>query len=165
VRRTVPPTTTVQVQRALWIASLLIGLGAVLVSFLTRADAIEALADVFADASDREASTLETASTVAFWGTWAGIVVVVVLEALLVQSMLMGRRGALRWVLVPVVLLHAVVAGLAELLIAGGEGGVWTSVLLAGQLLLAGAALVAGLLPGATRWFRARADADDGTPA
>jgi len=165
VRRTVPPTTTVQVQRALWIASLLIGLGAVLVSFLTRAGAIEALADVFADASDRGASTLETASTVAFWGTWAAIVVVVVLEALLVQSMLMARRGALRWVLVPGVLLHAVVAGLAELLIAGGEGGVWTSVLLAGQLLLAGAALVAGLLPGATRWFRARPDADDGTPA
>ncbi|WP_127129625.1 hypothetical protein [Georgenia sp. SYP-B2076] len=156
IQQHVTPTTTLRVSRALWLLSFASGLAAAAFAFLVRVDQHTRLLDqVTALDPSRDAETLDKVATIVFWGAIGAVVLVIAIEALLMRSMMRGR-GSARVGLFVMVVVHVVVAILAESFLAapGTAGGAVRWPLVA-QLLLACAALVTSLLPGANAWFRA----------
>ena len=151
----VEPPRTLRVSRALWLLSFVSGLAAVAFTVLNRTEQhARLLEQVTALDPSRDAGVLEQVATLVFWGTVGALVLVIAIEALLMRSMMRRRSGA-RVGLFVMVIIHAIVAILAEAFLAapGAEGGTVRWPLVA-QLVLAGAALIAGMLPGAGAWFR-----------
>lgn len=161
VPKTVPPTVTIHVSRYLWLASFVAGMGVLLFGFLARNTQVEWLTGVVEDLQpDQDAGTLENVATFLFWASLVAISVVILVEALLVRRM-MRRHGAVRWAMFFVLLVHAAITLLADgLLVTPEQEGVYLRILLAAQFLLAVAALLASLMPGAWSWFRAERDRD-----
>jgi hypothetical protein len=157
----VPPTVTILVSRYLWLASFVAGMGVLLFAFLARNTQIEWLTGVVEDIQpDQDAGTLKNVATFLFWASLVAVSVVVLVEGILVRRM-MHRHGAVRWAIFFVLLVHAAVALLADaFLVTTEQEGLYLRILLVAQLLLAVAAFLASLMPGAWGWFRAERHGD-----
>lgn len=140
--------------RSLWIASFLAGIAVVVTGFLARDSHFERLKGVIAGmVPDGETEAVEGATAVVFLGSLAMIALVVAMEAVLL-AIIFRRRTWARWVLGPVVLLHAVVTVItADFLIAPGSEGIPAIGLLAAQYILAAAGLILLFLPSTTTWL------------
>lgn len=151
----VVPSGAIKASRYLWFASFVAGIMVVLFAFLARSNQTDRIQDVIRDLDpDRNEDTLETAANIVLWGSLGAVGVVLLVELALLFSMLRGR-GWIRFVQLPVLLLHAVVAVVADGLIVGDDvDGVFLRALLAAQLLLAVAGFCASFLPGTRAWFR-----------
>jgi hypothetical protein len=158
--RPVHPGGAVKVARMLWLLSFAVGLVAVVIVFLSRDAQIDRLRDIVKDLEpDQATETLEAVATVVFWGSLGVVVIVIVIESLLLLLMMRGRAGA-RWALLFLVIVQAAAGVLASaFLVSSGGEGTAVFLLLAAALVLASAALVAGALPGAGTWFRAKHEA------
>lgn len=150
------PAGPVKVASYLWIASFVAGLMAILIVFLARDDQLTRLGDVLTGMRPNEdPATLDAVAGVVLWGSLGVLVLVIVVEGILLAVM-MRRHGAVRWVMLLVLLIQCAVTVLADALVAAPGLDDWgVHVLLFGQLVLAGAALVVSTLPGAGRWLRA----------
>jgi hypothetical protein len=152
------PPRILRVSRGVWIASFVVGLLAIAFAFLSRNAQFERLRLVIADLEPgQNDSTLDSVTAVIFWGTIGGLAVVILVEALLLRAVL-RRHGAVRWVLLVLLVIHAAVAVVADGFVGMDEEGLVVRIVLSVQLLLAGVALVLALLPRASRWFRAKPD-------
>ena len=142
--------------RGVWIASFVVGLLAIAFAFLSRNAQFERLRLAISDLEPgQDDAVLDSATAVVFWGTITALAVVILVEALLFRAVL-HRHGAMRWVLLAFLVVHAAVAVVADGFVGMDEEGLIVRIVLAAQLLLAGVALVLALLPPASRWFRAK---------
>ncbi|UXM90851.1 hypothetical protein [Paenarthrobacter sp. JL.01a] len=143
-----------RLSRSLWVASFLAGIAVVVTGFLGRDTHFERLKGVIQSmVPDGDAKAVEGATAVVFLGSLALIAAVVAVEAVLL-AVLFRRRTWPRWVLAPVVLLHAVVTVMTvDYVAAPGADGVMATVLLAIQFVLAAAGLVLLFLPSTTAWL------------
>jgi hypothetical protein len=150
------PAGPVRAASYLWIASFVAGLVAILIVFLGRDDQLTRLGELLAGMRPNEdPSTIDAVADVVLWGSLLALVFVIVVEGVLLAVM-MRRHGAVRWVMLLVLLIQCVVTVLADaLVVTPGLDGWGTHLLLLVQLVLAGAALVVSTLPGAGRWLRA----------
>lgn len=149
-----PPPTAITAARMLWITSFLLGFLAIGVAFLARASQVDELQELIGDLMPGESdSTLERAAGIVYWACVAGIVLVILVEALLLR-LVMSRRRGVRWAMLLFLFAHAAVAVVADTFLALGDAGGYLRLLLAAQLLLAGIAAIVALLPGSGRWLR-----------
>ncbi|WP_374947893.1 hypothetical protein [Agreia sp.] len=153
--RPVLPSGAIQASRYLWFGSFVAGVMVALFAFLARSNQTDRIQDVIRDLDpDRDADTLETAANIVLWGSLGAVLVVLLVELALLFSMLRGR-GWIRFVQLPMLVVHAIVAIVADALIVGDDvDGVFLRALLAAQLLLAVAGFLASFLPGTRAWFR-----------
>ncbi len=108
--------------------------------------------------------TVEALAVVVFWGTLGLLALVILIEAALLV-VLLRRHGKVRFVLLAMLFVHGVVTLIADAFLAApGDQELGIRVLLVLQLALAGAAVVASVLHGASQWFRAEGQAR-GRPA
>lgn len=140
--------------RSLWVASFVAGIAVVVTSFLARDSHFARLKGVIAGmVPEGNAEAIDGATAVVFLGSLAMVALVVAMEAVLV-AISFRRRSWARWVLAPVVLLHAVVTVItADFVIAPGSDGILAIVLLAAQYILAAAGLILLFLPSSTAWL------------
>ena len=162
-----PPTTTqppvdavlrppgpALLSRSLWAASFVAGIAVVVISFLARDSHFDRLKGVIAGKlPDGDAPAIEGATGVVFLGSLAMLALVVAMEAVLL-AVAFKRRSWARWLLAPMILLHAVVTVItANYVVAPGSDGVLSTVLLAVQYVLAAAGLILLFLPSTTAWL------------
>jgi hypothetical protein len=128
----------------------------VVFAFLSRNPQLDHLAKLVTDLRpEQDAATVKAVAAVVFWGALGALVVVIIIEALLLLRV-MHRHGGARWALLCMALVQGGVGVLAvAFLVAPGAEGNTVFLLLAAAWVLAGAALVAGVMPGAGAWFRA----------
>lgn len=156
VHKPVKPTGAVKASSALWMLSFLFGVIAIVFAFLSRNTQVKELDALITDLDPKQdASTIETVTAIVFWSAIAAIALVVLIEFLLMRRMLNGH-GGMRWVLLVMLVFHAAVMLFGDAFIAFGGEGIYISSLLVAQLVLAGAGLIASLLPGAGAWFRSK---------
>lgn len=141
--------------RLLWLASFSLGLLGLLSAIVFRDSAIEELSRLVTDLRDTlPEDEVQAVTNAIYFAALAVMGVITVLEMILVRVMNSGR-GAMRWVLVAVVLLlHVPGAVLSVTFIAPGFNETLHATFLWSQLVFAVAALVVGFLPSANRWFR-----------
>jgi hypothetical protein len=85
-----------------------------------------------------------------------GLLALVILIEAALLVVLLRRHGKVRFVLLAMLLVHGVVTLIADAFLAApGDQELGIRVLLVMQLALAGAAVVASVLHGASQWFRA----------
>lgn len=152
----IPPAPgTIRHGRTLWLVSFLAGLGVLVGSFLTRDGHLERLRSVveqMAPGGDAEAVT--TATGIVFWGSGGALLLVMVLEAVML-GVVLGRQGWARWVLVPLLVGHALVMLVATaFLVPDGDGGSYVLLLWGAELLLAFIGLVMFFLPASNAWLK-----------
>ncbi|XAS71427.1 hypothetical protein VUN82_20430 [Micrococcaceae bacterium Sec5.1] len=140
--------------RSLWIASFVAGIAVVITSLLARDSHLDRLKSVIAGKlPDGDALAVEGATAVVFLGSLAMLALVVAMEAVLL-AVAFKRRSWARWLLAPLILLHAVVTVItADYVVAPGGAGVLSTVLLAVQYVLAAAGLILLFLPSTTAWL------------
>ncbi len=157
VRRLSPLTRTLLAARWLWLASIALGLIAGFFVFIYRADQIDRLKQMITELdATRAAETVNALSLLVFWGALGILALVLVLEAIMLSVMLRGH-GAARWALLFLLVLNAGTVLLADAVLLPPDGnGPYLWLLLIAQFVLAGAAFVCSLLPGASGWFRAQ---------
>lgn len=160
------PNTEVRTSGKLWTASFLVGALALVVAFLDRTTHLSFLRETAGGlGTELEPDEIDVVIGLAFWGTLGALLVVILIEMILVRPLLKGGGWA-RWALLCALVLQVGAALLATAFLAGSDTGLqpvpW---LVIAQAVLAGAALVACLLPGATRWFRAGRGASQRRPA
>jgi hypothetical protein len=138
----------------LWAASFVAGIAVVVISFLARDSHFDRLKGVIAGKlPDGDAPAIEGATGVVFLGSLAMLALVVAMEAVLL-AVAFKRRSWARWLLAPMILLHAVVTVItASYVVAPGGDGVLSTVLLAVQYVLAAAGLILLFLPSTTAWL------------
>ncbi|HXF03061.1 MAG TPA: hypothetical protein VN601_08730 [Arthrobacter sp.] len=103
--------------------------------------------------------TVEALAVVVFWGTLGLLALVILIEAALLV-VLLRRHGKVRFVLLAMLFVHGVVTLIADAFLAApGNQELGIRVLLVLQLALAGAAVIASVLHGASQWFRAEGQA------
>jgi hypothetical protein len=138
----------------LWVASFAAGIAVVLTSFLSRDSHIDNLEGVIAGmVPDGDIQAIEGTTAVVFLGSLAMLALVVAMEAVLL-AVAFKRRSWARWLLAPVILLHAVVTVVtSDCVVAPGSDGILSTVLLAAQYVLAAVALVLLFLPSTTAWL------------
>jgi hypothetical protein len=155
IRKVPPPASAVLAARSLWVTSIVVGVAAVVFAFLSRGDQLQPLIEVVGDLQpDLAVDDREPIAAAIIIGGLGGLAIVFLAEALLVRFMAVRARGRARWGLVAMVVLNVLLCAVAASFIAVGQYGVLAASLLAAQLLLACAALVASFLPSATAWFR-----------
>ncbi len=165
IHKPLEPTGPVKVSNRLWMLSFLFGVVAIVFTFLSRNTQVEKLTEFITDLDPKQDdATVETVTAVVYWATVAAIALVILIELLLVRGM-MNRHGAVRWVLLVMLVFHAAVTLLGDAFIAFGGEGIYISSLLVAQLVLAGAGLVASLFPRASSWFRSKNETDPLAPA
>ncbi|WP_286276767.1 hypothetical protein [Naasia aerilata] len=160
VPATPKPDRVLRLSRILWGLSFVAGVLLLAIAFLRRSRQFELLRGFVSDAEPGyDASTVDTAATVAFWGALAALAVFTVAEILLRGPA--ERRAGVRWVLLLVLVVHGTVALVGEAFVALAEGAVAFRWLLGAQLVLGAAALAAASLRGR----RARRREQDGLGA
>ncbi|MBG6217279.1 hypothetical protein IWX75_001734 [Arthrobacter sp. CAN_A6] len=149
------PNTEVRVSGRLWTASFLVGALALVVAFLDRTTHLDFLRETAGGlGTGLEPDEIDIVIGLAFWGTLGALLFVILVEMILVRPLLRGGGWA-RWALLGALVLQIGAALLATAFLAGSGTGFQPVPLLAiASAVLACAALVACLLPGATRWFR-----------
>lgn len=158
VLKIVPPPRSVKTSRVLWLLSFTAVAAAMLIAFLSHEPIAAELEETLLRLSPGyDEASISSLVDVIYWTSLASLGVVVTVEAILL-AMMLNRRGGARWVQLPLLLLHAgaAIAGSAFLTVT--EFGLIVAALLLVSLVLALAAWVASLLPGANRWFRTRGE-------
>ncbi|GAA4403393.1 hypothetical protein GCM10023168_14890 [Fodinibacter luteus] len=146
----------------LWQASLTLTFFALVTMILTRGGLATHLEEALLERDPTFSVTvLETATRRVVLGVVAVLAVVLVLELALVRA-LSGRHTWPRFVTVPVVLLHLVVAVLASLLVPGTawQGWLLTATLFLG-VAVALAAVIGSFAPGFSAWVHRREPPED----
>jgi len=165
IREILKPPPAVKRVRFLWILSFASGLIAGIFAFFARDEILEhvrGLINGLERGDDQQ--TVEALAVVVFWGTLGMLALVILIEAVLL-GVLMRRHGKVRFVLLAMLLVNGAVTLLADAFLAApGDQELGIRVLLVLQLVLAGAAVVASVLGGASQWFRAENQAR-GRPA
>jgi hypothetical protein len=151
----VPPPRAILTSRTLWLVSFVAGIVGAGFAWLGRSAGQERLATMVADLDpSQDPATLESFARLIFWGSFAAVLAVIVIEGLLLRTM-MNRRSWARVALAVMLVVHAGVMVLADAYLAApgaaGAGIRWPLVI---QLVLAAAAWVVSLAPSASRWFR-----------
>ncbi|MFD2361547.1 MULTISPECIES: hypothetical protein [unclassified Arthrobacter] len=148
------PPRAVRAARRLWLASFVAGLAVLAGSFLTRDSHLRRLHGVVEDmAPGSSAGAVGAAADTVFWGSIAGLLLFILLEAA-VLALVMGRRRRARWALVPLLAGHALVLLVASsFLLPEGDAGGHVVLLWAGALVLACVGLVLLFLPSAGAWL------------
>lgn len=158
VLKIVPPPRSVKTSRVLWLLSFTAVGAAMLIAFLSHEPIAAELEETLLRLSPGyDEASISSLVDVLYWTCVASLGVVVTVEAILLALML-NRRGGARWAQLALLLLHAgtAIAGSAFLTVT--EFGLIVAALLLVSLVLALAAWVASLLPGANRWFRTRGE-------
>ncbi|WP_146065652.1 hypothetical protein [Arthrobacter pityocampae] len=153
--KTAPPPPLVRYVGALWLIGAAVGAAALVFAYLDRDTHLAGLRDTAAglDAA-ADAARLDQVAAIALWGTLALYAVVLVVEALLVRPLLRGA-GAARWALLLMLALNTGAVVLVFVFLGDGSADFQPTVHLAGvQLAVAALAVLLGLLPPASRWFR-----------
>lgn len=154
VLRKVPPPGPVKVGRVLWILSFLLGGAAVLIAFLSGEGLMTELTEALGRlAPGYSAEEVEALVDVIYWSSLGALGLVIAIEAVLL-AMIMNQRGGVRWVQLPVLIVHGAAALVATASLAIGEWGVAIALLLIAGLAVAFAGWVLLLFPRAHRWFR-----------
>ncbi|MGO4246739.1 hypothetical protein AB4Y87_05940 [Paenarthrobacter sp. RAF54_2] len=150
----VRPPGPALLSRILWVASFIAGIAVVVTSFFARDSHFDRLKGVIAGKlPDGDALAVEGATAVVFLGSLAMLALVVAMEAVLL-AVAFKRRSWARWLLAPLILLHAVVTVItADYVVAPGGAGVLSTVLLAVQYVMAAAGLILLFLPSTTAWL------------
>jgi len=165
IRKAPLPAGAVLASRSLWVTSIVVTVAAVVFAFLSRADQLQPLIDVIAELQPRlDSKEQESLAAAIIIGSLSGLAVIVLVEALLVRRMVVRAKGGARWGLVVLVVLNVLVCAVAFSFITVGQYGVLAAGLLAAEVALACAALVAGFLPSASEWFRREDQARRRTP-
>jgi hypothetical protein len=158
IREILKPPPAVRRVRFLWILSFASGLIAGIFAFFARDEILEhvrGLINGLERGDDQQ--TVEALAVVVFWGTLGMLALVILIEAVLL-GVLMRRHGKVRFVLLAMLLVNGAVTLLADAFLAApGDQELGIRVLLVLQLVLAGAAVVASVLGGASQWFRNQA--------
>ncbi|PFG38733.1 hypothetical protein ATJ97_1219 [Georgenia soli] len=151
------PPRALSRSRTLWLLSFLAGLTAAVLAYLRRDEHLDRIAEQVRElAPGRAAGTVDTAAAVVLAGTVAAVVLVVAAEALLVRRLL-RRAGGARAGLTVLLVVHAVVALVAEAyLTVPGPAGLRDRAVLVGWVGLAALAYLLALAPSVGRWLRAR---------
>ncbi|AUI50188.1 hypothetical protein [Arthrobacter crystallopoietes] len=157
IGQALPPTGMVKAARSLWLLSFLLGAVAIAFAYLSRDHRLERLREIVAEVDPaQDEATVDAVAALVHWGSLGALALIIVVEALLLRG-LMRRRGGIRWVQLVVLLIHGGAAVLTDaFLVAPGEGEMYLRWMLVAQLVLASAALLVSLLPGADAWFRAK---------
>lgn len=146
--------------RTFWLLSFIAGFAVLVGSFLTRDSHLErlrAVVDEMAPGGDADAVT--AASAIVFWGSLGALLLVIVLEVAAL-AILNGRRGWIRWLMVPLLLVHVGAVLVAEaFLVPEGDAGSYVWLLWGAQLLLAFVGLVLLFMPSSNTWLRSRKQA------
>ncbi len=153
-----PPTPrSVRLARTLWLFSFVAGFAVLVGSFLTRDSHLERLRAVVDGMSPGgDADGLTAASAIVFWGSLGAMLLVILLEAAAL-AIINGRQGWVRWLLVPLLLVHGGAVLVTEaFLVPEGDGGSYVWLLWGAQLLMAFAGLVLLFMPSSNAWFRSR---------
>ncbi|MEJ1193932.1 hypothetical protein [Pseudarthrobacter sp. CCNWLW207] len=153
-----PPTPrSVRMARTLWLFSFVAGFAVLVGSFLTRDSHLErlrAVVDGMSPGGDTDA--LSAASAIVFWASMGAMLLIILLEAAGL-AIVNGRQGWVRWLMIPLLLVHvgaALVA--AAFLVPDGDGGSYVWLLWGAQLLMAFAGLVLLFTPASNAWLRSR---------
>ena len=157
----VPPTPrTLQVARTLWLFSFVAGFAVLVGSFLTRDSHLERLRSVVDEmAPGGDADALTAASAIVFWGSMGALLLVMLLEAAAL-AILNGRQGWIRWLMIPLLLVHVGAVVVAEaFLVPEGDAGSYVWLLWGAQLLMAFVGLVLLFMPASNAWLRSRKQA------
>lgn len=146
----------VKAARSLWLLSFLLGAVAIAFAYLSSDARLERLREIVTEVDPaQDEATVDAVAALVHWGSLGALALIILVEALLLRA-LMRRRGGIRWAQLVVILLHGGAAVLADaFLVAPGEGDMYLRWVLVAQVVLACAALVVSLLPGADTWFRA----------
>lgn len=149
------PPGPAKLSRSLWVASFVAGAALIVTDFLGRNAHFERLKGVIEGlVPTGDAESLEAATAVVFLGSLGMLALVIAMEAVLL-AIIFKRRSWARWVLAPLVLLHAVVTVIiSDFVVAPGSDGYLAVALLAIQYILAAAGLVLLFLPSTTAWLR-----------
>lgn len=143
--------------RTLWLFSFVAGFAVLVGSFLTRDSHLERLRSVVDGMSPGgDADALTAASAIVFWGSMGAMLLVILLEAAAL-AIVNGRRGWVRWLIIPLLLVHVgAMLVAAAFLVPEGGGGNYVWLLWAAQILMAFAGLVLLFLPSSNAWLRTR---------
>ncbi|HJW00639.1 MAG TPA: hypothetical protein VJ617_16220 [Arthrobacter sp.] len=143
--------------RTLWLFSFVAGFAVLVGSFLTRDSHLERLRSVVDGMSPGgDADALTAASAIVFWGSTGAMLLVILLEAAAL-AIVNGRRGWVRWLIIPLLLVHVgAMLVAAAFLVPEGGGGNYVWLLWAAQILMAFAGLVLLFLPSSNAWLRTR---------
>lgn len=158
VLKSVPPPRSIRTARVLWLLAFTATAAAMLIAFLSQESIAAELEETLLRlAPSYDATSISSLVDVIYWSSIAGLGVVVTLEAILL-AMLLNRRGGARWGQLVLLLVHAGAALVGSAFLTVTEFGLIVAALLLVSLVLALAAWVASLLPGANRWFRTRGE-------
>lgn len=157
--RTFPPRP-VKIARSLWLLSFAVGLIAAFFIFLARDVQLGRLSDMLDGLEPgRDKDTLDLAAALVFWVGLGGFVLILLIEAILMQVMLRGHGGA-RWGLLVLLFVNAGMLVIVDALIVSPEDdGIYVRALLLAGLVSAAAGLIFSLVPRASAWFRAEHEA------
>lgn len=146
---------TVRNAGRLWLLGVGAGVVSLVVALLDREAHRAALRETAANLDTRvDPADLDRVTAIALWGTLGGFALVLLVQALLVRPLLRGRGWA-RWALLATVVADAGAVVLVFAFLGGDSPGFQPAPALAAvHLILAVLALVVGLLPPASRWFR-----------
>jgi hypothetical protein len=153
-----PPTPRpVQAARILWLFSFVAGFAVLVGSFLTRDSHLERLRAVVDEmAPGGDADALTASSAIVFWGSMGAMLLVILLEAAAL-AILNGRQGWIRWLMIPLLLVHLGAVLVAEaFLVPEGDAGRYVWLLWGAQILMAFAGLVLLFMPASNAWLRSR---------
>jgi hypothetical protein len=156
-----PPTPRpLHVARTLWLFSFVAGFAVLVGSFLTRDSHLERLRGVVDEmAPGRDADALTGASTIVFWGSMGAMLLVILLEAAAL-AIVNGRRGWIRWLMIPLLLVHLAAVLVAEaFLVPEGDAGRYVWLLWGAQILMLFVGLVLLFMPASNAWLRSRNEA------
>lgn len=163
VLKIVPPPRSVKTSRVLWLLSFTAAAAAILIAFLSHESIAAELEETLLRlAPGYDESSISSLVDGIYWTCIAGLGVVVTVEAILL-AMLLNRRGGVRWVQLPLLLLHAGAAIVGSAFLTVFEFGLLVAALLLGSLALALSAWISSLFPGANRWFRTRGEVQTAT--
>ena len=153
-----PPTPrSIRAAGTLWVFSFVAGFAVLAGSFLTRDSHLERLrAVVDGMAPGGDADALTAASAIVFWGSMGAMLLVILLEAAAL-AIVNGRQGWVRWLMIPLLLVHVGAVLVAEaFLVPEGDGGSYVWLLWGIQMLMAFVGLVLLFMPASNAWLRSR---------
>ena len=153
-----PPTPrSIRAAQTLWVFSFVAGFAVLAGSFLTRDSHLERLrAVVDGMAPGGDADALTAASAIVFWGSMGAMLLVILLEAAAL-AIVNGRQGWVRWLMIPLLLVHVGAVLVAEaFLVPEGDGGSYVWLLWGTQMLMAFVGLVLLFMPASNAWLRSR---------
>ena len=156
------PNIVMAVSQTVWMISFLVGAAGLILTIIYRDAQLGQFRAAVDDMQlDIDSATQVRATATIFISMLVILVLVTLAELLLVRRLLQQRASA-RWALLAVLVVHVVVLVGLESFDTVGAPGILPATLFAGQLVLAGAALVACFLPAGAAWLRGEREVREG---